>query len=158
MRGIFAQSSRKQDLRGQLACECVLGSTKPKPEGSKAGREEGCIHVVHYQAGHSSAADTAGSTVTIDAAQSPFISNQPLEKKGSNSVAAISCPSSVKVCPLGMKCQHFLAVSPGRWRSQSLCRSSLVCTPAVSLYFLVGSMQRKTLLGGSDGSALSNCD
>lgn len=42
--------------------------------------------MAHYQAGHSSAANTAGSTVTIDAAQSPFISNQPLKKGAANSV------------------------------------------------------------------------
>lgn len=134
------------------------GVQSQNQRGSKAGRGGGCIHVAHYQAGHSSAANTAGSTVTIDAAQSPFISNQPLKKKGSQFSGwflPISCPSSVKVCPMGIKCQHFLAVSPGRRRSQSLCRSSLVCTHAVSLYFLVGSMQRKALLGGSD---LSNCD
>lgn len=61
------------------------GVQSQNQRGSEAGKEGGCIHVVHYRAGHSSAANIAGSPVTKDAAQSPFISNQPLRKRAANS-------------------------------------------------------------------------
>lgn len=135
------------------------GVQSQNQRGSEAGKEGGYIHVVHYQAGHSSTANIAGSPVTKDAAQSPFISSQPLRKRAVNSMDG-SFPFPI---PQLSKYAHWALNAGTSWLclqvdGEARVSADLVCTHAVSVYFLADFMQRKALVGGSDGSALYNCD